>query len=354
MKLDAVLRVREACRVKCLTESDCARWDEFVMRCEEASFFHRSQWAGILEEVFGARAYFLYAEQGGVIEGVLPLALVESWLTSRALISLPFCIEAGVAAVSPAAREALLREATLIAAQLGVDHLEIRSRRLIDETWPTQDLYVRFDKPILPAAEDNLAAIPRKQRAMVRKGIAANLAGVIDEDVTRFHALYLDNMHRHGSPAQPLRYFKRLRQAFGDDCQVLTVESPDGKPVSSVLSFYFRDTVLPYYAGDVIAARGLYANDFKYWALMEAARERGARCFDYGRSKVGSGSWSFKKNWGCESAPLYYQYPYFKGAPEVPQHNPNNPRYALLIRLWQRMPRSLTARLGPPLARHFP
>jgi len=221
-------------------------------------------------------------------------------------------------------------------------------------SWPTQDLYVRFEKPILPDGEANLAAIPRKQRAVVRKGVAAGLVARRDEDVARFYALYLDNMARHGSPAQSRRYFERLQAAFGADCAVLTVESPSGQALSSVMSFYFRDTVLPYYAGDVAAARGLYANDFKYWALMEDARQAGLRRFDYGRSKVGSGSWAFKKNWGCEPEPLHYQFQFFKGPAEVPQHHPNNPRYRLLIGAWRAAPRALTARLGPLVARHFP
>ena len=170
MKPEAVLRGVSTLAVRCLTAADCHRWDRFVAECPEATFFHQSGWAGVIEEMFGYRTYFLYAERSARIEGVLPLAFVDSWLTGRALVSLPFCIEAGVAAVSVEARAALEREALLIAAQLGVAHLEIRSRRVHQPDWPTQDLYVRFEKPILPEAADNLAAIPRKQRAVVRKG----------------------------------------------------------------------------------------------------------------------------------------------------------------------------------------
>jgi hypothetical protein len=53
-----------------------------------------------------------------------------------------------------------------------------------------------------------------------------------------------------------------LQRVFGADCEVLTVTDPQGRAVSSVLSFYFRDEVLPYYAGDDLDARALAANDF--------------------------------------------------------------------------------------------
>jgi len=143
---------------------------------------------------------------------------------------------------------------------------------------------------------------------MVRKAIGRGLAGEIDADTRRFFALYADNVHRHGTPALSSSYFERLRTVFGDACEVLTVVDPKGKPVSGVLSFYFRDEVLPYYAGDLPEARELAANDFKYWDLMRRACERGVRVFDYGRSKRGTGSFDFKKNWGFEPSPLAYEY----------------------------------------------
>ena len=137
--------------------------------------------------------------------------------------------------------------------------------------WPTQDLYVRFRKAIAPEVEANLLAIPRKQRAMVRKGIKNGLRSEIDADAGRFFALYADNVHRHGTPAFSRRYFEALLQVFAADCEVLTVvdgATGSGRPLSSVLSFYFRDEVLPYYAGDEVSARELAANDFKYLSLI--------------------------------------------------------------------------------------
>jgi hypothetical protein len=69
-------------------------------------------------------------------------------------------------------------------------------------------------------------------------------------------------VHRHGTPAMPKRYFQTLLKTFGADCEVLTVCSAEGRPLSSVLSFYFRDEVRTYNAGVDVAARDLGANDF--------------------------------------------------------------------------------------------
>jgi FemAB-related protein (PEP-CTERM system-associated) len=327
-----------------------ARWDEFVFACPQATFFHRAGWQTILREVFRHQPFFLYAEEAGRIVGVLPLAQVKSVLFGHSLVSLPFAVYGGVAASDPAAAEALEREAQRLAAELGVEHLELRNLQARHADWPKQDLYVTFRKPILAEEEANMLAIPRKQRAMVRKGIKNGLRSDLDPGVERFFPLYADNVHRHGTPALPRRYFEALLRTFAGDVDVLTVQAGDGRALSSVLSFYFRDEVLPYYAGDDESARELAANDFKYWELMRRACARGLKTFDYGRSKQGTGSYAFKKNWGFEPQPLHYEYCLYK-RDAVPQNNPANAKYRLLIETWRRLPIGLANWLGPHVVR---
>ena len=294
----------------------------------------------------------MYAEANGSIQGVLPLGHVNSWLFGNSLVGLPFAVYGGVAAISAQAAEALELEAQEIARRLGVAHLELRNVNPRHADWPTQDLYVTFRKEILPEQEANLLAIPRKQRAMVRKGIKNGLVSESDSSVDRFFTLYADNVHRHGTPAMPKKYFKALLAEFGADCEVLTVTAPDGHPLSSVLSFYFRGEVLPYYAGDDETARDLAANDFKYWELMRRSCERGLKVFDYGRSKRGTGSYAFKKNWGFEPRPLHYEYRLYK-RDAIPQNNPSNAKYNLLIAAWRRLPVELANWLGPFVVRNL-
>lgn len=341
--------------VNLLKGEDALRWDDFVRRCPQATFFHLSAWCDIMEGVFDHRTFYLYAERAGDIVGVLPLAEVRSRLFGHALVSLPFCVYGGIAAAADAGPEtlwALEAKAETLALALGVQHLEYRNLQPRHEDWPRQELYVTFRKEILPEVEANLLAIPRKQRAMVRKGIKNGLVGEIDAGVERFFALYADNVLRHGTPALPKRFFEQLKERFGEACEVLTVTSPDGKPLSSVLSFYFRDEVLPYYAGDDLAARELAANDFKYWELMRRACERGCKVFDYGRSKVGTGPYAFKKNWGFEPQPLSYEYRLYK-RDSIPQNNPMNPKYRAFIALWKRLPIGVANRLGPHIVRNL-
>ncbi|MEF7616871.1 FemAB family XrtA/PEP-CTERM system-associated protein [Aquincola sp. MAHUQ-54] len=328
------------------------RWDAFVRSCPGATFFHLAGWQPLLREVFRHQTFFLSAEDASGIRGVLPLAHVHSALFGQSLVSLPFAVYGGVAALDEEAAAALEQEAQQLARRLGVEHLELRNTVRRHADWPVQDLYVTFRKEILPDDEANLLAIPRKQRAMVRKGIKNGLQAAFDDGIDRFFPLYADNVHRHGTPAMPRRYFQGLLDTFGADASVLIVTAPDGRPISGVLSFRFRDEILPYYAGDDEDARELAGNDFKYWALMQHACASGLKVFDYGRSKQGTGSYAFKKNWGFEPTPLHYEHCLYRRE-TVPQNNPSNAKYKLLINAWRRMPISLANRLGPLIVRNL-
>lgn len=342
---------RPALAVSSLSNSDHAEWDRFVLAWPEATFFHLSAWQRLLEEVFRHRTHFLLARRGAQVVGVLPLAQVKSLLFGHALVSLPFCVYGGAMGEADAVA-ALEAEAQCLAQNLGVQHLELRNCARHHPEWPQQDLYVTFRKAIVSDDEANMLAIPRKQRAMVRKGIKNGLRSQVDPDVERFFALYADNVLRHGTPALPKRFFQRLLADFGERCEVLTVTDAAGKALSSVLSFRFREEILPYYAGDDLAARDLAANDFKYWELMRRSAAAGCTLFDYGRSKVGTGPYHFKKNWGFEPTPLSYEYRLYK-RDSVPQNNPMNPKYRAFIALWRRLPMGVANVVGPHIVRNL-
>ncbi len=334
-----------------LGERDVARWNAFVRERPEGTFFHLAGWQRVIEQAFGHRTRFLYAERDGTIEGVLPLAEIRSLLFGHTMASLPFCVYGGVVASTPEAAEHLIHRACELAEQAGVGALELRSREPLGLGWPEKDLYVTFRKQIDPDPEANLMAIPRKQRAMVRKGIKAGLAAEEDAGWERVYRIYSESVRNLGTPVFPARYFRILREVFGKDCRVLMVQH-QGRDIAGVMSFYFRDEVLPYYGGSLPVARSLKGNDFMYWELMRRSAEEGIRVFDYGRSKKGTGSYSFKKNWGFEPEPLHYAYHLVK-AKAIPEVNPTNPRYQLFIRAWKKLPLPVANTLGPLLARNL-
>ncbi len=264
-----------ALNVRPFAAGDAAAWDRFVEASPEGTFFHLAGWAGVIERSFGHRPHYLVAERAGEVVGVLPLVHLRTLMFGNALISTPFCVYGGALAADPAARAQLIEHACELARRLRVDYLELRDRERGELDWPTKDLYVTFRKPILPEEEANLLAIPRNQRAMVRKGIDAGLRAEVETDTRSFFGAYSESVHNLGTPVFGRGYFRDLSATFGERCEVLVVKK-DERVVASVMSFYFRDEVLPYYGGGTSLARDVKGNDFMYWELMRRAWPRAA------------------------------------------------------------------------------
>ena len=328
---------------------DRVAWNAFVLAHPESTFFHLAEWGEVIRRAMGHPMTYLVAEEGGQIRGVLPLGRIRSRLFGDTLISVPFGVYGGALALEEAAYEELTRAARGLAERLGVDCLELRNRIRRHKDWPHKELYVTFRRSLESDPEANLKKIPRRQRAMVRKGIDAGLSSVVDDRSDRFYRLFAESVRNLGTPVFSRRFFDTLREVMGERCEVLTVLH-EGRPVSSVMSFYFRDEVLPYYAGGTREARDLAANDFMYWELMRRACARGVRIFDYGRSKRDTGSYRFKKHWGFEPEQLYYECALVRAA-RLPEVNPLNPKYALFVRTWKRLPLGFANLLGPWIAK---
>ncbi len=336
--------------IETLDDTGAADWDRFVEACPEGTFFHRAGWKRVIERSYGHCCHFLQARSNGEIIGVLPLVHVKTRLFGNSLISTGFTVGGGPIYSRPEALEALDRHVLALAERLNVDYVEYRGRVPLHDDWAKKPgLYVGFRREIDPDAERNLRAVPRKQRAMVRKGIKAGLKSRIDRDCVDLHRIYAVSVRNLGTPVPPRRYFETLLDVFRDDADVITVVD-DGVPVASVMSFYFRDQALPYFGGGTTAARPLAANDFMYWEVMRRACERGFQVFDFGRSKVGTGAFAFKKHWGFEPEPWTYEYILRRGN-EVPEISPLNPKYRLAIAAWKKLPLAVANTVGPFLAR---
>ncbi len=327
---------------------DRGRIDDFVHSEASAEVFHRPQWSMAIERGCRARSHYLLAEdRHGAIAGILPLSEVRSPFFGSALVSTGFGVGGGIVAQEQPAAEALAASAWELAQRLDCPSVELRGGQ-IPEGWNRREgLYAGFARE-LPADEAAiLKSIPRKQRAEVRRAQAFELQTAIGSSATdrdAHYRVYSESVRNLGTPVFPRALFKAMLDAFGPDADILTV-SKDGTVLASVLSFYFRGTAFPYWGGGTAAARLWRANDHMYFELMRHASARGCTRFDFGRSKLGTGAYAFKKNWGFEPSPLVYS---AKGL--VRETNPMSPKYRLQVALWKRLPLWLANRAGPPVA----
>ena len=330
-----------------------ARVDAFVREAPGASPFRLTAWVIAVERGTGQRGHVLLAERAnGSLVGVLPLTAMRSRLFGQALVSTGFGVGGGILAEDARVAEALASGAWALAERLGCRSVELRGGSA-PNGWAVDDAtYLGFVRPLAATDDAQLAAIPRKQRAEVRKALAANLqvmTGANPGAVAEHYRVYAESVRNLGTPVFPARLLREVAAAFGEDAEVLTIRCK-GAAVASVLSLYFRNTVYPYWGGGTPVARTLRANDRMYFALMSHARSKGCVTFDFGRSKAGTGAAAFKKNWGFAPVPLAYSRRTAEGA-DAREVNPLSPRYAAMVRAWTRLPLPVANIVGPLISR---
>jgi FemAB-related protein (PEP-CTERM system-associated) len=338
--ITAPVGVREA---DLADDRERARIDAFVAETTGATPFHLAGWSAAVARGTGNRARYLVAERAnGAIAGVLPLTEMRSMLFGRALVSTGFGVDGGVLgdAVEP-----LASGAWEMARRLGCPSVELRGGPVPDG-WTVDDTtYQGFVRPLAADDTAELAAIPRKQRAEVRRALGIDLEVSVGPDLAGHYRVYAESVRNLGTPVFPARLFREVAGLL--DADVLTVSHGD-RAVASVLSLYWQGTVYPYWGGGTAEARALRANDRMYFALMGHARARGCTRFDFGRSKTGTGAAAFKKNWGFDPAPRLYAR---RDEGEARVVNPLNPKYAAMVRTWKRLPLPVANLVGPWLAR---
>lgn len=336
--------------VRAATPADDARVVDFV-RDHAASPFHLPAWGRAVANACRQQDRSLIAERGERVVGVLPLTLIGSPLFGRALVSAGFAVDGGVVADRAEVSRELLDAAWGIASAGGATSLELRGGEAPGAPFVTAtDQYLGFARPLADDDEAELLAIPRKQRAEVRKALANDLqitVGAGADDLRAHYAVYSQSVRNLGTPVFPRALFAQVLQAM--DADILTVRHR-GVAVASVLSLYWQGVVYPYWGGGTQAARALRANDAMYYALMGHARRRGCTRFDFGRSKVGTGPAAFKHNWGFTGEPLAYHVRTADGV--VPRSvNPLDPKYQRKIALWKKLPLPIANLVGPLIAR---
>ena len=342
-------------RLARLTEPDeCARIEAWVAAHPGAAPFHRPAWLNAVAQGTGNAALGLIAERDGGIAAWLPLTEVHSPLFGRLLASSGFAVDGGQLTGADVDRRAIFAALEELAARRSCTSIELRGGLLPEGAgWTLRGKsHCGFVMDLAADDEAQLTAIPRKQRAEVRKGLANDLdisVGTGDADRAEHYAVYAESVRNLGTPVFPRALFDAVLDAFGANADILTVRHR-AEPVASVLSLYHRGAVMPYWGGGTHAARHLRANDRMYFELMLHARRKGCVRFDFGRSKTDSGAFHFKRNWGFTPEPLTYAVWTAPGG-ERRDADPTSARHAARIRVWQRLPLAIANRFGPIIAR---
>ena len=328
-------------------------WEAYVAAHPEGTPYHRWAWTGVTRVALGHEPAYLLAESEGKIVGVLPLILVGHPLFGRRAVSMPFVSYGGVLADDGDAAWALYEAASALASERRVKVLELRNRRALPRDVPTDDFKVLGLLAVGKDPDAVFARVRKQTRTSVRKAEKSGVAVESGPDfLDEFYDVYARNLRDLGTPVLGKPFFRAVRDAFGPD--VLFYRATyEGKVVGAKMMFLHGDRRFFAWAATLREARAVEPATLLQWRAIHDACLAGATEIDLGRSNKDSGHADFKRHFGAELVPLYWQYgPAAAG--RKPGLHSRNERMGPLIRLWRRMPLGFTNRVGPWLAKGLP
>jgi len=342
-------------RIARLSVGERGAWDSFVQSRPGASVYHLSRWQGVIESVFGHPLECWGAwSANGCLLGVLPVVRLRSRLFGDYQVSVPYFNYGGAVGVSAEIEERLMRHAGEAAGELGCSHVEFRDRAARDG-WTARTDKVAMELALPDDPETLWKALGGKLRAQVRRPlkeegitVVRGGAGLLDD----FYAVFARNMRDLGTPVYPRRFFAAILEAFPERARIVVVRHRATPVAAAFLIDYRRRMEIPW-ASSVREYNRLGVTMLLYWEVLRLAIERGNQVFDFGRSTVDAGTYRFKKQWGAQPRQLHWHY-WLKGGGEPPRLNPDNPKYRLAIRAWQRLPLAVANRLGPMIVKNLP
>jgi serine/alanine adding enzyme len=348
-------RVADQAIISLASPEDRVTWDEFVAAHPRASLYHGSAWREMIVREMRQQDVSLVAkDQSGRLLGVLPLIEMQSRLFGRFAASLPYFNYGGPLALHGLVEDRLLQVATESARARGLRHVEVRETQF-RATWPARDTKVSMIRR-LPASEAALdAELGSKLRAQIRRAgrespdVRIGGSELLDD----FYNVFARSMRDLGTPVYGKQFFRAVLAAALPGSSHVVVAWLGRRPVGAAILLGFRDMLEIPWASTVREANPIGTNMFMYRSILGFAIEQGYGFFDFGRSTVDAGTFRFKKQWGAHALRHHWHYGLPAGQ-SLPQLNPDNPKYRLMIAAWRRLPVAFTRLIGPPIVRSLP
>jgi CelD/BcsL family acetyltransferase involved in cellulose biosynthesis len=290
------------------------RWDRFVKKHADSSVFHTTAWLDALYRTYGYRpVVYTDAPPGCELASGVPFCRVDSWLTGRRLVSVPFSdhcdpLVSGTADL-----------AELCSRLIGGDgpkrpgYVEIRPVRALRNPAQPWESTSRYCLHILDLSPD-LATLfrnchkdstQRKVRRAEREGLRYE-SGRSEALLNAFYRLLMLTRRRHEIPPQPLAWFRNLIDCFGE-ALAIRVASKNGQPVAAILTLRHKETLVYKYGCSDDRMNSLGGTHLLFWRAIEEAKAENILRFDLGRSDIANeGLITFKNRWGAIAQPLVY------------------------------------------------
>lgn len=335
-------------------EIDHDKWQSFVESIAHSTIYHDARWKEIVRKNFNHPLYYITCENAhGELSGILPIVHLSSRLFGSFTISMPYFNYGGPLATSLSVEQALMTHAAALSESLGCSHMEIRETRARPE-WQSVQRKVSMILP-LPDSDELLdSALGSKIRAQVNKSknnqLNVQFGGA--ELLDSFYKVFSRNMRDLGTPVYGKQFFADILNLFSDNA-FLCVVYRNNEPLAAGFLLGHKDKLEIPWASSLRSHNHLGANMVMYRSILKEAISRNYAFFDFGRSTIDASTYKFKKQWGAIEHPLHWHY-WTRDNSDLPQINPDNPKYKIVIGAWRLLPVFVTKIIGPALARSLP
>ena len=336
-----------------ISDDDAGTWDRYVSQHRSATFYHEYSWRKFFRDFLRKETYYLTATSGGKCVGVLPMVRQKSRIFGDYIVSLPFLNYGGALVDDNEVLKGLIARVVQLAAEPGSSYVELRGLEPVcDLPCKTKKVSMRLSLP--DSADELHASFSSKLRSQIRRpvreGPKIRYGGA--ELLDSFYSVFSRNMRDLGTPVYSKKFFRDIVRRFRISSEIVVIEL-NGQPIAAAFLFHKRGmSEIPWASSDRRYNR-ISINMLLYWEVLKRSIDRGSEVFDFGRSTRDSGTFRFKKQWGAEPTQLCWSYVLADGA-ETPELDPDNKKYALAIRAWQKLPLPIANTIGPFLARNLP
>jgi len=322
---------------------------------DSSNFYNSTNWIKAIEESYNLKPFIIALMDDKKILNVIPFFFLKSKFFGSKLISLPYGDYGGFL-FSDVKVEWILKKLDDIAKENDVEYVEIREQNVEFgkhlKSFETKFDYYTFVINLNQSIENIWKSFDKKVRNSIRKAEKNNVK-VVDgdkKDLEEFYKLYLNTMKKLGSPPHSFKFFDNVFKFCSDNVKLLFAEYENKKIAASI---FFSHKKKIYYWKNVSEEQYLYLrpNDLILFKMIEWGQKKNFESFDFGRSRMYTGGFLFKKRWGGKMNELKYHHRVYKDC-EIP--DPEKEKYKSLGRIWKSLPIFIIKRLGPMVRKNFP
>ena len=333
---------------------DFTRWQQFVYSREGTHYGDLAQWRLLFRELYHFTNYaYAYVDHDRYV-GVISVYAIRSPFMGNMLVSSPFFSYGGLYADSDPIRDALLRKIEDVGRTLHVDFIELRLKSPLPAPYAANTNFLEHDLMLSDTSEEVWKTqISSNVRQNIRKSRKHPFEFSPSVDSLTCYRLLSHTIRDHGTPFHSKNFFQLLKKHFKDDVYFPGVHLND-RLVAGGVAVKFKESISTPYIGSLKQDRRKGTNYCLYWNIINQCFSLNVKQFEFGRSPKGSTHSQFKKKWGAQATPIFYNYQVLNPAKSYGSVTDPSKLFVLATQVWKRLPLFFTRATGNLLFRYIP